>query len=131
MNKRTQAIVVAAVVIGTLGFVAYGMLTLFVDPYVSVDAVVENPDAYMNRKIQLKGNYLANSLAITSDNVTLVMYGEQYNITVVITGEVPNLQADQELVAIGFLQSAKVIIAEEILAQCPSKYETNSTTTTG
>lgn len=105
-------------------------MDLFVDPYLSVDSVVQNPDAYMSQRIQVKGKYLSGSLTITSSNVTLQMYGEQYTITVLVTGEVPNLQEDQELVAIGELQSSSLIIADEILAQCPSKYEANSTTTT-
>jgi cytochrome c-type biogenesis protein CcmE len=128
MKKKTRAIVVAAIIIGTLGFVAYGMTTLFVDPYLSVDSVVQNPTAYMNRQIQVKGKLVAGSLSITSSNVTLQMYGDQYTITVEVTGVVPSLQDNQDLVAIGQLQSAHLIIASEILAQCPSKYVANTTT---
>ncbi len=121
--------VVAVIVIVSVGFLAFSMMNLFVDPYLSVDSVVQNPDAYMNQRIQVKGKYVTGSLAISSANVTLQMYGETYTITVLVTGEVPNLQEDQELVAIGELQSSSLIIASEILAQCPSKYEANSTTT--
>jgi cytochrome c-type biogenesis protein CcmE len=127
MKKKTRAIVVAAIIIGTLGFVAYGMTTLFVDPYLSVDSVVQNPSAYMDRQIQVKGKLVAGSLSITASNVTLQMYGDQYTITVEVTGVVPSLQDNQDLVAIGQLQSAQLIIASEILAQCPSKYVANTT----
>ncbi|MFW9918980.1 MAG: cytochrome c maturation protein CcmE [Candidatus Thorarchaeota archaeon] len=130
MKPKTRAMVITVIVIVSVGFLAFSMMDLFVDPYLSVDSVVQNPDAYMSQRIQVKGKYLSGSLTITSSNVTLQMYGEQYTITVLVTGEVPNLQEDQELVAIGELQSSSLIIADEILAQCPSKYEANSTTTT-
>ena len=130
MKKKTRAMVVTVIVIVSVGFLAFSMMNLFVDPYLSVDAVVQNPDAYMDQRIQVKGKYVTGSLAISSANVTLQIYGEMHTITVLVTGEVPNLQEDQELVAIGELQSSSLIIASEILAQCPSKYETNSTTTT-
>ena len=130
MKQKTKAMVVAVIVIASVGFLAFSMMDLFVDPYLSVDTVVQNPNAYMNQKIQVKGKYVRGSLAITSSNVTLEMYGDEYTITVLITGEVPNLQEDQDLVAIGELQSSSLIIAEELLAQCPSKYEANSTVTT-
>lgn len=128
MKKKTRAIVVAVIIIATLGFVAYGMSTLFVDPYLSVDTVVQNPSAYMNRQIQVKGKLVAGSLSITASNVTLQMYGDHDTITVLVTGVCPSLQDDQDLVAIGQLQNASLIIASEILAQCPSKYVANTTT---
>lgn len=129
MKKKTRAIVVAVIIIATLGFVAYGMSTLFVDPYLSVDTVVQNPSAYMGREIQVMGKYVPGSLSSNASNVTtLQMYGDHYNITVEATGVVPNLQDNQDLVAIGQLQSASLIIASQILAQCPSKYVANTTT---
>ena len=43
MKKKTRMALVAVVLVATIGFVAFGMLNLFVDPYLSVDDVVENP----------------------------------------------------------------------------------------
>ena len=127
MKKKTRFLLIAGVLALTLGFVSYGMLTMFADPYVSVDAVFENPDLYRGRTIQVKGNFLSGSLTMTSENVTLIIYGETYQILVLVTGELPSLQDDQEMVAIGTLEDGLVLHATEILAQCPSKYETNST----
>ena len=128
MKKKTRFLLIAGVLVLTLGFVSYGMLTMFADPYVSVDTLVENPDFYRGRIIQVKGNFLSGSLTMTSDNVTLIIYGENHQILVLVTGELPALQDDQEMVAIGTLEDGLVIHATEILAQCPSKYETESTT---
>ncbi|MFW9909414.1 MAG: cytochrome c maturation protein CcmE [Candidatus Thorarchaeota archaeon] len=129
MKKRTRVLAIAAILVVTIVGVSYGMLTMFVDPYLSVDLVVQNPDAYMGRTIQVKGKLLPGSLSLGLENITLIIYGEQHTITVLVEGELPNLTDDQDIVAIGLLQSAHLIIASELLAQCPSKYEATTTTT--
>ncbi len=123
LNKKSRVIVISLILIVTFGFVAYGMLTLFVDPYHSVDAVVENPDAYMGRTIQVKGILQPGSISFNGNNITLVMEGDNFTITVLVEGELPSLVDGQDMVAIGLLESAYLIIASQILAQCPSKYE--------
>lgn len=127
MNKKTRMAAVAIILVATIGFVAYAMLNLFVNPYLSVDQVVENPDLYMGRNVQVKGAYQAGSLTSTIDNVTLVMEGDNNTITVLILGETPNLIDGQEIVAIGQIQSESLILATKILTSCPSKYEATTT----
>ena len=127
MKKKTRMAAVAIILVATIGFVAYAMLNLFVDPYLSVDEVVENPESYMGRTIQIKGAYQNGSLLATIYNVTLVMEGETHTITVLLLGETPNLIDGQDIVAIGQLQSAYLIHATEILTSCPSKYEATTT----
>ena len=127
MKKKTRMAAVAIILVATIGFVAYAMLNLFVDPYLSVDQVVENPELYIGRNAQVKGAYQAGSLTTTSNNVTLVMEGENNTITVLILGETPNLIDGQEIVAIGQIQSKYLIEATEILTSCPSKYEATTT----
>lgn len=104
------------------------MLTLFVDPYISVDAVADNPDAYIGRTIQIKGNLQPGSISFNVSNVTLVLEGDSHTITVLVEGDLPNLTDGQEMVAIGVLESAQLFRASQILARCPSKYETATTT---
>ena len=127
MKKKTRMAAVAIILVATIGFVAYAMLNLFVDPYLSVDEVVENPDSFMDRRIQVKGEYQAGSLITTIHNVTLVLEGDTHTITVLLLAETPNLIDGQEIVAIGELQSQYLIHASEILTSCPSKYEANTT----
>ena len=127
MKKKTRMAAVAVILVATIGFVAYAMLNLFVDPYLAVDDVVENPDSYMGRRVQVKGTYLADSLTATVDNVTLIMEGDNHTITVLLLAESPNLINGQEIVAIGMLQSAYLIHADDILTSCPSKYEATTT----
>jgi len=129
MKKKTRMAAVAIILDATIGLVAYAMLNLFVDPYVSVDTVVENPDAYMGRTIQVKGTLQPGSLTVTADNVTLVIEGDNHTITVLLLGEVPDMIDGQEIVAICTFESASLIRATEILTSCPSKYEANSTAT--
>lgn len=123
MKKKTRMAAVAIILIATIGFVSYAMLNLFVDPYLSVDVVAENPDPYMGRTIQVKGVYQNGSLLTTIDNVTLILEGDNYTMIVLILGQTPNLIDGQEIVAIGQLQSANLIHASDILTSCPSKYE--------
>jgi cytochrome c-type biogenesis protein CcmE len=123
MKKKTRMAAIAIILVATIGFVAYAMFNLFVDPYLSVDEVVEHPDSYMDRRIQVKGAYQAGSLATTAENVTLIMEGDNHTIIVLLLAESPNLIDGQEIVAIGTLQSAYLIHADEILTSCPSKYE--------
>lgn len=123
MKKKNRMALVAVVLVVTIGLVVYGMLNVFVDPYLSVDAVVENPESYMGRTIQVKGAFQAGSLTATVDNVTLIIEGENHTITALLLGEVPDMIDGQEIVAIGTLESANLILATQILTSCPSKYE--------
>jgi cytochrome c-type biogenesis protein CcmE len=127
LNKKTRMAAVAIILVATISFVAFAMLNLFVDPYLSVDEVVQNPDLYVGRRIQVKGAYQAGSLTTTTDNVTLIMEGDNFTITVLLLAESPNLIDGQEIVAIGELQSEYLIYATDILTSCPSKYEATTT----
>jgi cytochrome c-type biogenesis protein CcmE len=126
MKKRTRMVLVAVILFATIGFVAVGMLNLFVDPYLSVDQVAENHELYMGRTIQVKGSLQPDSLVITASNVTLVIEGENHTITVLLLGDVPDMIDGQDIVAIGTLESASLLRATQILTQCPSKYETTT-----
>ncbi|MHA2424978.1 MAG: cytochrome c maturation protein CcmE domain-containing protein [Candidatus Thorarchaeota archaeon] len=130
MKKKTQYLAIALVLIVTVTGVSIVMLNSFVDPYLAVDLVVENPDLYMGRQIQVKGGYEQGSLQVTTENTTLYIVGDEHRLLVLVTGVVPNLSDATSIVAIGELDPAGYIVAEELLAQCPSKYEANSTTTT-
>jgi len=127
MNKKTRMVLVVVILVSTIGFVGFSMLNLFVDPYLSVDDVVEHPDSYMGRTIQVKGAYQAGSRTDGTDNVTLVIEGDNHTMTVLILGEVPNLIDGQDIVAIGTLESATLMRASDILTSCPSKYEATTT----
>ncbi|MFW9846608.1 MAG: cytochrome c maturation protein CcmE, partial [Candidatus Thorarchaeota archaeon] len=128
MKKKTRMLILAGVLLVLVGTVGYGMLTLFVDPYLSVDAVAENPDAYRGRVIQVKGTLQPGSITITEESVTLVIAGNVSSILVIVDTELPTLTDGQDMVAIGMLEDGDdlVIRATDILAQCPSKYETST-----
>jgi cytochrome c-type biogenesis protein CcmE len=128
MNKKTRMALVAIILVATISIVGYGMLNLFVDPYLSVDDVVEHSDSYLGRTIQVKGALQAGSLNIGADNVTLVIEGNNHTITVLLLGEVPDMIDGQDIVAIGSLESATLMRATQILTSCPSKYEAETTT---
>ncbi|TFH00627.1 MAG: hypothetical protein E4H14_19450, partial [Candidatus Thorarchaeota archaeon] len=82
MKKKTRIVLVSVILVVTIGIAAFGMLNLFVDPYLSVDDVVEHPDSYLGRTIQVKGALQAGSLTIGAENVTLIIEGDNHTITV-------------------------------------------------
>ncbi|MFW9888255.1 MAG: cytochrome c maturation protein CcmE [Candidatus Thorarchaeota archaeon] len=129
MKKKTRMILIAGVLISVIGLVAYGMLNFFIDPYISVDDVVENPDAYTGRMIQVKGTLQPGSISINPGNVTLVLEGENHTLLVIVETDLPSLTDGQDMVAIGFLEDVGglLIRASQILSKCPSKYETSIT----
>ncbi|PNX52525.1 MAG: hypothetical protein BV458_09145 [Thermoplasmata archaeon M9B2D] len=127
MKKKTRMVLVTVILVATISIVTFGMLNLYVDPYLSVDDVVEHPESYMGRTIQVKGALLAGSLTIGLDNVTLVLAGDNHTILVLLLGEVPDMVDGQDIVAIGTLDSATLIRATQILTSCPSKYEATTT----
>lgn len=127
MRKKTRMALVAVILVITISIVGYQMLNLYVDPYLSVDNVVEHPESYMDRTIQVKGELQAGSLTIGLDNVTLVLAGDNHTILVLLLGEVPDMVDGQDIVAIGTLESATLIRATQILTSCPSKYEAPTT----
>jgi cytochrome c-type biogenesis protein CcmE len=124
-------ILIAGVLVVVVGLVAYGMLNFFVDPYISVDEVVENPDAYTGRTIQVKGTLQPGSVSINPGNVTLILEGDNHTLLVIVEADLPTLTDGQEMVAIGFLEEGEQLLirASQILAKCPSKYETAITNT--
>ncbi len=130
MKKQHGYLLLALVGVTSVSILGVLMLNFYVDPYIGVDEVVENSELYLGRTVQVKGNLLAGSLSVTSENVTLIMYGDSYSILVLVAGDLPDVADDQELVAIGTVESSLLIIAATLLAQCPSKYETNTTVTT-
>ena len=127
MNKRIRMVIISVVLICSVSLLTYEMLNTFGNVYISVDSVTENPDSYMGRTLQVKGNLQPGSLSITSENVTFVIAGENSTLNVILIGQVPDMIDGQEIVAIGSLQSATLLRATQILVKCPSKYETTTT----
>ncbi|MGY5872584.1 MAG: cytochrome c maturation protein CcmE [Candidatus Thorarchaeota archaeon] len=128
MNKKTRLVATSIILVITISFVAFQLLNTFGDVYISVDAVTTDPDTYMGRTLQVKGNYQAGSLLTTTENVTLVIAGNTTTLLVILICETPDVIDGQEIVAIGTLESANLLRATQILVQCPSKYEATTTT---
>jgi len=126
MNKKTRNILVITILVITIGFVAFQSLNTFGNVYISVDAVAEDPELYMGRTLQVKGILQPGSLSITSENVTLVIAGDNATLLVLLVGELPDMIDGQEIVAVGSLDSEDLFRATQLLVKCPSKYETTT-----
>lgn len=127
MNKKTRLAVTSVILIITIGFVSFQLLNSFGEVYISVDTVTADPDLYMGRTLQVKGNLQPGSLSVTSENVTLVIEGNTTTLLVILIGELPDMIDGQEIVAIGTLELGNILRATQLLVKCPSKYETTTT----
>ncbi len=127
MNKKTRMAVTSVILIITIGFVSLQVLNTFGEVYISVDAVTADPDLYMGRTLQVKGNLQPESLSVTSANVTFVIEGNNTSLVVILIGELPDMIDGQEIVAIGTLELGNILRATQLLVKCPSKYETTTT----
>ena len=123
MNKKMRMALISVILVVTIGFVAFQTLNTFGDVYISVDAVTANPESYMGRTLQVKGNLQPGSLSVSSENVTLVIAGNSTTILVLLIGELPDMIDGQEIVAIGSLEANGILRATQLLVKCPSKYE--------
>jgi len=129
MNKKMRLVLTSVILLVTIGFVGFQLLDTFGDVYISVDSVTANPELYMGRTLQVKGNLQPESLSVTSANVTFVIEGNTTSLVVILIGELPDMIDGQEIVAIGTLESANLFLATDLLVKCPSKYESETTTT--
>ncbi len=123
MKKKTRAILVTVILVATVGVVIVGMAS-FIDPYLSVDTIVENPDAYVGRQIQVRGALVPGTYVNDGQNITFYLTGDNHSIFVILEGEQPeNMLTADYIIAVGVMESVDIIRASQVLAKCPSKYE--------
>ncbi len=104
---------------------AYNAFLTYVDPYQNVSQIVDNPEAYLNGQVQVIGTVVNGSTKQGMDgSMNFSLTDGESTISVVYTGEpVSNFAEGQQSVAVGELVSPRTIQASQILAKCPSKYE--------
>jgi cytochrome c-type biogenesis protein CcmE len=109
-------IILVPILVGVGIYIRFNFVA-FEEPYVSVDAIVENPSQYLGKQIQVMGRYAPGSLTITLENATFIIYGETHSILVLLDGgaELPNFQDDMQIVVIGHLESISLFIAIDVI----------------
>lgn len=92
------------------------------DPYLTVTQVVEHPDRYQGRVIQVIGVISSGANGENSTN-TFRLTDNQTSLNVVYRGPLPeNFKIGIQAVIVGTLSSGKTLEASNILLKCPSKY---------
>lgn len=97
--------------------------------YIYVDKVVDSPDEYEGRDIQIHGLVVADSLSQDERNgdYHFVVESKGKRLAVVFDGQLPDTFAEGgEVVATGRLDPSDdghVFRSSEMSAKCPSKYE--------
>jgi len=113
------------------GVFAYNALQTYVDPYYTVSQIVDNSDAYLNKQVQVMGTVVNGSTTQGGDgSLRFSLTDGESTVNVIYRGDaVPNFVEGQQSVAVGKLVSPQTIQASQILAKCPSKYESQDQTT--
>ncbi len=111
--KKSKVIAMLGVV-GSLAIILI-ILTINMQPYLTVSQVVEDPEIYDGQEIQVKGivkNYDGGDFNLTED-------GKKIEVKVDDLENIPeDLENGIEVVVTGKFNAKKVIEATEILTQC-------------
>jgi cytochrome c-type biogenesis protein CcmE len=101
------------------------------DPYLTVTQVVQHPDRYQGRVIQVIG--VISSGANGEDSTsTFKLTDNQTSLNVVYRGPLPeNFKIGIQAVVVWTLSSGKTLEASNILLKCPSKYSDQSQAASG
>ncbi len=110
--KKSKAIAMLGVV-GSLAVVII-ILSINMQPYLTVSQVVEDPERYDEQEIQVKGivkNYDGGDFNLTED-------GKKIEVRVKEITVPDDLENGIEVVVTGKFDAKKVLTATEILTQC-------------
>ncbi|MFQ5712010.1 MAG: cytochrome c maturation protein CcmE [Candidatus Geothermarchaeales archaeon] len=120
--KPIHLILSSLVVFGVL--LSYDALTSYVNPYLTVSQVAQNPGEYHNQEVQIIGFVANGSVQISGSNLSFLLADEASDIRVTYGRGVPqNFQEGIQVVVMGSLTGANHVTATNILTKCPSKYE--------
>jgi|GEM_PF-162649 len=123
-NKKTKVIVGAAIVIIFLIF-SFSAIGDFLNPLRLVSEVAAQPDEYLNRDIQVVGFVVEGTWKMVAPHQYVFKLGDGGAVLdVELFGDPPGtLKPNAKITVIGKLVSPTKVVSEQILIQCPSKYE--------
>jgi len=96
----------------------------FISPYKYVSEVIENPEEYYSRDVQIAALIVNNTYSRNNGISTFVITDGNETLNVTYEGNLPSaFREDISVVVIGKLVSEDLFNATTLLAKCPSKYE--------
>ena len=131
MSRNAKIAISAGVVAAGVAVIVYSALGNSL-PYKYVDGVMGDPDRWESKAIQLHGNVESGSIEEKIEDqttkTTFVLYYKDKRIKVTHQGGKPDTFRDEaQVVATGRLRKdpngEPFFEAKELLAKCPSKYE--------
>ena len=123
-NKLVRVLLTVALIGGSLGYLMYASMSKDTEYYKHVDEVMNTPQAWYGKRLQLHGFVVDNSILV-NDKTLEYRFNLQNNGQVVNTayrGVVPDtFKSGAEVVVTGRLDGAG-FHADLMTAKCPSKY---------
>lgn len=124
-NKKVKVIAGAAIVIIFLVF-SLSAIGDFLNPLRLVSEVAAQPEEYLNRDVQVVGFVKEGTWkAVAPQRYEFKLSDGDAVLDVELFGDPPgtNLKPNAKITVIGKLVSPNKLVSEQILIQCPSKYE--------
>lgn len=94
----------------------------FIIQYKSVSEVVQSPDQYMNRSVQVIGNIMSETFVSSNAGYEFMLTDGNASMDVIYHGRLPGaFDVNAEVVVIGRLTESGVFNATKLIAPCPSR----------
>ncbi len=111
--------------------IGFSALDGFVSPYKTVSDVVDHPQDYTNRHVQVEGYVVEESISWVPPVLKFVITDGENQLDVRYEGTLPGsfptgkvgTQSEIDVVVIGSLTDTGEFTADQVLVKCPSKYE--------
>ena len=128
MNKKSKIIVVAVIIVKALVILLW---SLSPPKSESISDVMDNPDKFLGKNIQIKGIVVNNTIDNSTSTITFNLTDEDddsYNLRVIYEGILPNNFGDGKVTFVkGYLEKDDedniYFDAETIKIGCASKYD--------
>lgn len=123
--RRSQYLKVGVGIIGIFLVYVIALSSIdFISPYKYVSEVLENPEEYSSREVQIAALIVNNTYSRNNGISTFVITDGNDTLNVTYEGNLPaSFREDVSIVVIGKLVSEDKFKATTLLAKCPSKYE--------
>ena len=127
MSRKMLKLAVGSLILIAAGTAIIFSLSSFVNPYVTVNELLQDPQHYQDDNIQLVGIVVGGTLSYEDTNTQFILqdFDDSTDKVEVKYNDIPpnGLQDNQKIVAIGQLHSNGEFEAHKLLMQCPSKYD--------
>lgn len=130
MNKTLKFGLIAAIILGTLGWLAVGGVQQNATYYKELAEIRQMDQTELEKRLRVGGDIKANSIVRDGQKVHFTLIQNDLTLDVVYTGADPlpdTFKDGSQAVADGRMNSDGVFYATKVQAKCASKYEAKPT----